>query len=97
MSKRLSVLGLIPFACLALPTPLHAAVAARIVASDDRGLTVRLEVPAWRLAPADEAGFQRMVVPGFDATDVPGRPGMPYASLLIALPPGARATARVEQ
>src|SRR4029077_8555804 len=29
------------------------------------------------------------------AYDVPGRPGLPYATALIAVPPGARARARV--
>src|SRR5262249_53152630 len=40
-------------------------------------------------------GRGRLTVQGFDRTDAPGRPGLPYASTLIALPPGARPSVRV--
>ena len=96
MPNRLPVLGLLALACFAFPMPLAAATSARVLSSDARGLTVRLDVPAWHLAPAGSNGLQRLVVPGFEVTDVPGRAGMPFASVLIALPPATRASARVE-
>src|SRR5258706_10491404 len=92
MAKRLSLLGLL---ALALPLSVQAAPPARVLSSDARGLTIRLDVPAWRLGPS-ATGLQ-LVVPDFEATDIPGRAAMPFASVLIALPPGARASARVEQ
>src|SRR5262245_54786594 len=95
MAKRLTLLGLAALASLCLPCPSSAAPPARMVASDDRGVTFRVDVPSWRLEATGTSGVQRLVVSELQATDVPGRAGMPYASLLIALPAGARATARV--
>src|SRR6185436_9252742 len=95
MAKRLLLPGLTALTALALSSPLHAAPV-RVLSSDERGVTLRLDVPAWRLADA-AAGQKRVVVPGFEATDVPGRAAMPFASVLVALPPGSRASARVQQ
>jgi len=97
MRHRLSLPGFALAAFLALPAPTLAAPGARIVTSDARGVTIRLDVPQWRLATGAEAGTQRLVVPEFEVTDVPGRAGLPFVSVLLALPPGARADARVEQ
>src|SRR5262245_27746824 len=95
MAKRLPVLGLAALASLSILSPSSAATPARVLASDDRGITFRVDVPAWRLAPTGTSGVQRLVVHDLEATDVPGRAGMPFAAILIALPPGARAAARV--
>ena len=96
MAKRLSVLGTSALALLLSSVSSFAATAARVITSDERGVTLRVEVPAWRLETSSP-GIQRLVVKGFDATDVPGRAAMPFASVLVGLPPGARATARVEE
>src|SRR5438477_708327 len=96
MAKRLSVLGTSALALLLSSVSSFAATAARVITSDERGVTLRVEVPAWRLETSSP-GIQRLVVNGFDATDVPGRAAMPFASVLVGLPPGARATARVEE
>jgi hypothetical protein len=75
MRHRLSLPGFALAAFLALPAPTLAAPGARIVTSDARGVTIRLDVPQWRLATGAEAGTQRLVVPEFEVTDVPGRAG----------------------
>ncbi len=94
MAQRLSLPGVLVLGFIVFSAPVHAATAFRILSSDDRGMTLRLDVPAMKLAPA-APGLMRMIVPGFEGTDVPGRASMPFASVLIGLPPGARASARV--
>jgi hypothetical protein len=63
-------------------------------ASDETGVTLRVTAPEGTLEPAGDGRFD-LVVPGAKATRVPGRPRLPTYGTLIALPPGARATARV--
>jgi peptidase C25-like protein len=64
------------------------------LASDQTGVTIRLTVPGYRLE-ADATGRQLPVVPGLHALDVPGRPRVPHFRVLLALPPGTQARARV--
>ncbi len=67
----------------------------RVIASDASGVTLKVTTGAWTLDPRGDEG---RVVPncdGMSRTTDPGRPRLPYASALLALPPGARATARL--
>ncbi len=67
----------------------------RLLSADDRGVTLRLEVPAYQLGPPGGEGRAACTAPGLALLDQPGRPQLPFASVLIALPPGARAQATV--
>ena len=67
----------------------------RVVAADDRGVTLELTVPAYRLGPPREDGRSELIVPGLHSRDIPGRPLVPVANVLVALPPGASARASV--
>src|SRR5262245_36510611 len=68
--------------------------AIRLGATSDAGVTLELPVQ-YRLEkgePADaQAGRLLLVAPGLGAQGAPGRPILPSATALIALPPGARA------
>jgi hypothetical protein len=74
-----------------------AAAAARVglLASDDRGVTLELALPAFDLSLPGPDGRSELRATGLDVMDVPGRPLLPFAGALIALPPGARAAVRV--
>ncbi len=81
-------------AALLLTAP-TARAAVRVTATDDRGVTFEVTVPAWSAnTPAPLRGVW-VEAPGFHVTGEPGRPQLPAASALFALPPGARATVRV--
>lgn len=85
------------FAAL-LPVLVAAPAAAdpvRVVSSDARGVTLRIELPEPRPARPAPDGRVRIVVPGFDLTAEQGRPRLPFATALVALPPGARPTVEV--
>src|SRR5262245_59627540 len=67
----------------------------RVIASDATGVTLEFTTGAWTLDPAELAGF---VVPNADGLTrfaVPGRPRLPFASAMVAVPLGARASVRV--
>ncbi len=70
--------------------PAVRADAVRLVAADDRGLTLELRVPAYTVGPAGGDGRSRLTAPGLAANALPGRPVLPSATTLVALPPGAR-------
>ena len=90
-----------PFALTALlasllPTSISAASeVAKLIGTDARSLTIRVQVPKLEVAAPDEDGRSILDVRGFDQVALPGRPQLPYVSVLIAVPPGARAVARV--
>lgn len=67
----------------------------RVIASDDRGITLRIDLPEAALAEPAPDGRVRIRVPGFDLTSATGLPRLPYASALVALPPGARPSVQV--
>ncbi|NOT34057.1 MAG: hypothetical protein HOP12_07795 [Candidatus Eisenbacteria bacterium] len=67
----------------------------RVIASDATGVTLRVELQGFDLTPGTETGRFRIGVAGLQRTDVAGRPPLPYASTLVAIPPGARVVARV--
>jgi hypothetical protein len=64
------------------------------VSTDERGVTLRVTVPGWSLDQGDSGRFE-LKAPGFQALDVLGRPRLPFASALLAVPPGSRAVARL--
>ena len=77
---------------LALPLAFVPAVAAepvRLVAADDRGVTLELALPTYTVGPPGEDGRSRLTAPGLAAGTPPGRPALPAATTLVALPPGA--------
>jgi hypothetical protein len=61
----------------------------RVVASDDRGVTLEMTLPDYALGKAGEDGRSRLTAAGLNAHTLPGRPVLPAASVLVALPPGA--------
>ena len=67
----------------------------QMVSSDERGVTLRLTIERYDLGPPDAEGRREILIPDLYLTDVPGRPKLPYATALVALPPGASATASV--
>ncbi len=91
--SRLS--GAVVVLAVLLAAPGAGAGPVRLVASDDRGVTLRLEVAPFTLGPPREDGRTELVVPGLYLLDTQGRPKLPYATALIALPPGASAVASV--
>src|SRR5262245_50893381 len=77
---------------LALPLALPPAVGAdpvRQVAADDRGITLELALPSYSVGPAGEDGRSRLTAPGLTSQASPGRPVLPSATALVALPPGS--------
>ncbi len=72
-----------------------AAQSLQVVATDADGLTLRLSLPAYTLSGPGADGRVELGVPGFQVTSLPGRAHLPYAQTLVALPPGAGATARL--
>ena len=69
---------------------------AELVAADDRGLTLRVQVPAWSLSPG-AGGRSMLVARGLEMSGIPGRPFLPYAAALVAIPPSGSAVARVTE
>ena len=85
---------------LACATVAHAD-AIELVDADVHGVTLKLTVTGETLSPESDprAAFQtgrtRLAARGLGTTDLPGRAALPYASTLLALPPGATARVRV--
>ncbi len=82
-------------ALLLLPAAAARAQSLRVIATDPRGVTLRLELPGYRLSPPLPDGRVELSVSGYAVTSLEGRPHLPYAQALVALPPGAGATARI--
>ena len=82
-------------ALLLLPAAAARAQSLRVVATDERGITLRLSFPGYQLSTPLPDGRVELSVPGYAVTSLPGRPHLPYAQALVALPPGAAALARV--
>jgi len=82
-------------ALLLLPAAAACAQSLRVVAADERGVTLRLSLPGYRLLAPLPDGRVELSVPGYAVTSLPGRPHLPYAQTLVALPPGAGVRARV--
>ena len=82
-------------ALLLLPAAAARAQSLRVVATDERGITLRLSLPGYRFSVPLPDGRVELSVPGYAVTSLPGRPHLPYAQTLVALPPGAGVLARV--
>jgi len=78
-----------------LPAAAAHAQSLRVVATDEHGVTLRLSLPGYRLSAPLPDGRVELIVPGYAVTSLPGRPHLPYAQTLVALPPGAGALPRV--
>lgn len=66
-----------------------------LVSTDAAGVTLRVDVPEYEVLEPNHDGRTPIYIPGFGTTAAAGRPQVPYARTLIAVPPGARAVARV--
>ena len=89
---------LVRLIALLLPLAFPAWAAAdpiQLLSSDEKGVTLHLDLPAPQLGAPDPAGRVLVDIPGLGREGDPGRAALPLASTLIALPPGARAVARV--
>src|SRR5258706_12895465 len=82
-----------PLLALVLAAPVRAETI-RLVGADDRGVTLRLDVGPFDLAPVADGRFA-LKGTGLPLLDEPGRPRLPYGYALIAVPPGARVLASV--
>ncbi|HTM57725.1 MAG TPA: C25 family cysteine peptidase [Candidatus Udaeobacter sp.] len=67
----------------------------RLISVDPSGVTLRLDLDSWSVSPPDADGRSFILAPGLRMLDQPGRPQLPCATALIAVPPGARASAAV--
>ncbi len=77
---------------LALPLVLVSAVRAdpvRLLEADDRGVTLELALPGFTIGPAGPDGRSLLTAPGLAAQTSTGRPVLPSATTLVALPSGA--------
>ena len=89
--RRVSTLTIAFLLLLVVPAQ---AGGVRLISADATGVTLQVNVPDYRVhALAD--GRNAISVPGYGITSAPGRPQLPYARTLVAVPPGARAVARV--
>jgi len=83
----------------ALAAPLDTATAAgvRLLAADERGVTLQVDTENWSLTAADAlTGRARIVgVPGSHTLSSPGRALLPTYTAMLAIPPDARPTLRV--
>ena len=61
----------------------------RLVSSDANGVTLRLDLDQWNIGPAESDGRSQITARGLRLLDLPGRPQLPYANTLIAVPDGA--------
>src|SRR5258705_12240582 len=69
--------------------------AIRVIASDASGITLRLETGPVTVAAGRTEGRSGLITSLLERTSQPGRPALPIATTLIALPPGAHAPATV--
>ncbi len=93
-SSLIGTLALLLAALTATPAAAAAAGPVRVIQSDERGVTLQFDVPEMSLT-LQRDGRSVLHAASLDVTNQPGRPALPYASALIALPPGARAVPRV--
>jgi hypothetical protein len=69
--------------------------AIRVIASDASGVTLRLETGPVTVATGRTPGRSAVISSLLQRTSQPGRPALPIATTLIALPPGAHARVTV--
>jgi hypothetical protein len=92
--RAAALLRLVPFLVLGIAAPARAREI-QLVAADERGVTLRLDVGPWTLGSPGEDGRRDISVPPLDILDMPGRPRLPFATAMIALPAGAGASVSV--
>src|SRR5258706_2113659 len=92
LASSLRSMGLLLLA-LAFAAPVHGETI-HLVGTDDRGVTLRLDVGPFDLKPNDSGRFE-LVGTGLPGLDLPGRPRLPYGYALVAIPPGATVAASV--
>jgi len=85
----------VPLLLVALLAKAASAGTVELVAADERGVTLRLSVAPFDLGPPGADGRREILIPRLDLFDVPGRPKLPYATALVAVPPGAKAAVSV--
>lgn len=69
--------------------------AVQLRSADDRGVTFDVRLDRFELSAPGPNGRVRAIAPGFSLSTDPGRAMIPFSTSLIAVPPGARVTARV--
>ncbi|MGH3056212.1 MAG: C25 family peptidase propeptide domain-containing protein, partial [Gaiellaceae bacterium] len=84
--------ALLALSLLALASAPARGADVQLAASDANGVTLRLDLDQWDVGPAGTDGRSQVTARGLRMLDQPGRPQLPYANALIALPPGARVT-----
>ncbi len=64
----------------------------RVLASDERSITLELRVPAWKLAKTDAAGvtLDEIDIDGFSRLDAPDQPRLPVKMVTLGIPAGAK-------
>ena len=94
-SQRFLQASLVAGLLLAVLPGVSRADSLELVSSDANGVTFRLDAPAPEFSIADSTGRSTVSIQGLEPAGAPGRPSLPLAATLVALPPGAGAAARV--
>jgi Peptidase family C25/Propeptide_C25 len=70
-----------------------------VLRSDASGLVVRVDLPKLRLVPQEGGGrkWMRLAQPDTDTAALPGTPGIPVVSSILAVPDGARLSVAVQE
>ena len=95
MRTPIRALALLSALALLLSAPSARAQALRLVSADARGVTLRLDLPEWRLVDDPVTRRMNIMLSGLESDGVPGRPALPAASALVAVPQGARVSAAI--
>jgi len=76
--------------------PTAKTVKTSVLASDENGMRLRVQLPAVQFVEEFEGGksWTKLVLPNTDATGASGTPGIPVSSSVIAIPDGARLDVR---
>lgn len=77
-----------------LPADSQTPVGLHLIQSDQTGLVLELQTPAYSVQ-ADRSGYQQIHSAGLLTLSVAGQPQLPFASALIGVPPDAKVTVKV--
>ena len=60
----------------------------RIVRADEKGITIELSIPSYRLdsITGDDLSYQQVAIPGYFSLEEPGRPALPAKIMTLPLP-----------
>ena len=78
---------------VAPPSAMHSTSQPQVTTTDD-GLIFEWRMPDVQLAPREDGAWS-VVLPGYSQSSQPGAPELPFASALVALPPGVTPTLKV--